>query len=69
MLPKGNDTNIHVKNIQKLMIEIYKYIYGLSASRMKEVSTKRIFKYNAQSYRITPSPNPKTKKYGTDPVA
>ena len=34
MLSKSNDTTIHVKNIQKLMIEFYKYLYGLSAPIM-----------------------------------
>ena len=44
MLSKTKNTTIHVKNIQKLMIESYKYLYGLSASIMKEVFTKRILK-------------------------
>ena len=37
MLSKSNDTTINVKNIQKLMIEFYKYLHGLSAPIMKEV--------------------------------
>ena len=40
ILSKSNDTTIHVKNIQKLMIDFYKYLYGLSAPIMKEVFTK-----------------------------
>ena len=31
MLSKSNDAIIHIKNIQKLTIEFYKYLYGLSA--------------------------------------
>ena len=69
MLSKSNDTTIHVKNIQKLMIEFYKYLYGLSAPIMKEVFTKRILKYNLRSCRWTLLPNLKTEKYGTDTVA
>ena len=42
MLSKSNDTTIHVKNIQKLMIEFYKYLYGRSAVIMKDIFTKRI---------------------------
>ena len=41
MLPKSNDTTIHVKNIQKSMIEFYKYLYGLSAPIMKEIIQKQ----------------------------
>ena len=51
------------------MIEFYKYLYGLSAPIMKEVSTKRILKYNFRNCRQTLFPNPKTKKYDTDTVA
>ena len=69
MLSKSNDTTIHVKNIQKLMIEFYKYLYGLSTPIMKEGFTKRILKYNLRNCRETLLPNPKTKKYGTDTVA
>ena len=35
MLSKRNNNTIHVKNIQKLMIEFYKYFHGLSAPIMK----------------------------------
>ena len=69
MLSKSNDTTIHVKNIQKLMIEFYKYLYGLSAPIMKEVFTKRILKYNLRNCRENLLLNPKSKKYGTDTVA
>ena len=69
MLSKSNDTTIHVKNIQKLMIEFYKYLYGLSSPIMKEVLIKRILKNKLPNCRETLLPNPKTKKYGTDTVA
>ena len=69
MLSKSNDTFFHVKNIQKLMIEFYKYLYGLSTTIMEEVFTKRILKYNLQNCRETVLPNPKTKRSGTDTVA
>ena len=69
MLSKSNDTTIHVNNIQKLMIEFHKYLYGLSAPIMKEVFTKRLLKYNLRNYRATLLRNPKTKKYGTYTIA
>ena len=46
MLSKSTDTTIPVKNIQKLMIEFYKYLYGLSAPIIKEIFTKRFLEYN-----------------------
>ena len=69
MLSKSNDTTIHVKNIQKLMIEFYKCLYVLSAPIMKEALTKRLLKYNLRNRRVTLLPNLKTKKYGTDTIA
>ena len=69
MLSKSNDTTIHVKIIQKLMIEFYKYLYGLSTFIMEEVFTKRILKCNLQSCKVTFFSNPKTKIYGIDTVA
>ena len=65
---KSNDTTIHVKNIQKLMIEFYKYLYGLSAPIMKDVFKKRLLDYDLWSCRATLLPNPKTKKHGTDTI-
>ena len=62
VLSKSNDTTIHVKNIQKLMIKFNKYLYGLSAPIMKKVFTKRLLKYNLRNCRATILPNPKTKK-------
>ena len=61
---KGNGTNIHAKNIQKMMIDVYNYLYSLSAHIMREVFRKTL-KYNIQN----PLRNPKTKKYGTNIVA
>ena len=68
MLSESNDTTILVKNIQKLMIKVNKYLYGLLAPIMKEDFTKRLLKYNLQNCRVTHLPNPKTKKYGPDTV-
>ena len=41
MVSKSDNTNIHVKNIKKLMIKFYKYLYRLLATIMKEVFTKK----------------------------
>ena len=69
MLPKSNATIIYVKNIQKLMIEFYKYLYCLATPIMKQVFTKRIVTYNLRNCKQTILPNPKTKTYRTDTVA
>ena len=40
MLSQSNDTKTHVKKIQTLMTEFYKYLYGFSAPMIQEVFTK-----------------------------
>ena len=69
MVSKSDNTNVHVKNIKKLMIKFYKYLYRLLATIMKEVFTKRIVKYNLRNSRVTLLLNPKIKKYDTDKLA
>ena len=53
MLSKSSVTTIHVKNIQKSMIEFYKYLYGLPAPIMKEAFTSRALNCNLRSCRVT----------------
>ena len=40
ILSQSNDTKTHVKKIQTLMTEFYKYLYGFSAPMIQEVFTK-----------------------------
>ena len=40
MLSQSNDTKTHVKKIQTLMTEFYKYLSGFSAPMIQEVFTK-----------------------------
>ena len=60
---------LQLPTIQKLKTEFWRYLCGLSAPVMKEIFTKRVLKYNFQTFRVTLLSNPKTKKYGTDMVA
>ena len=73
MLSKSNDTTIHVKNIQKIMIAFYKYFYGPSVPIMKErkllQKNSLCMTFDLRSCRVTLLPNLKTKKPGTDKVA
>ena len=69
IVSKGDNANIHVKNIKKLMIKFHKYLYRLLATIIKEVFRKRTVKYNLQNSRVTLLPNPKIKKYDTGKLA
>ena len=67
-LSKSNDTTIHVNNIQKLIIEFYKYLYSHPVPIMKEAFAKRVFRYNPRRCRESPSPNHKAEIHGTDAI-
>ena len=69
MLSKSNDTTIPVKNIQKLMIEFYKYLYGLSAPITKEVFTKRFLEYHFKVVKQLFCQILKPPKNDTDTIA
>ena len=69
MLSNSNDTTIHVKKYSKnSKMECDKYLCGISAFKMKEVFTNRIFKYNLRSCRVTLLSNVTSKKYGVNTV-
>ena len=63
MLASINDTTTHVKKIQKLMIDVYVCLNGLSATILKDIFTKIMLKYNLLSCGITLLSNPKSKIY------
>ena len=69
MLSKSNDTTIHVKNIQKRIMESNNYLYVLLAPIMKEALTKKLLKYNLRNCRVALLSNTKTNKYGTNTIA
>ena len=69
MLSKINDTTIPVKNIQKLMIEFYKYLYGLSAPITKGVFTKRFLEYHFKVVKQLFCQILKPPKNDTDTIA
>ena len=66
---ESNDTTIHVKNIQKLIIQFSQYLYGLWAPIKNKDFAKRIIKYNLRHCRVTLLPKAKIKKYSTDTIA
>ena len=65
-LSQKNNTTIHVKNIQKLMVKLYKYHDAFLGPIMNGTFTKMFVKYNFPICRVTLSANLKTIKYSTD---
>ena len=51
------------------MIEIYRYLNGLSPDIMTDVSKIRENTYNLRNVHIFESQNPRTKRFGLDSIA
>ena len=67
LLEDANEKQVHQKCIKLLMIEVYKYLIGLSPDIMNDIFKLRKNTYNVRNFHI--SQNPRTKKFGLDSIA
>ena len=51
------------------MIEVYKYLNGLSPPIMNEIFVARENTYNLRNFRIFHSKNPRSNKYGLNTLS
>ena len=68
-LGNSNEKPVHQKCIKLLMIEVYKYLNGLSPDIMSDIFKLRENTYNLRNFHIFESQNPRTKKFGLDSIA
>ena len=68
LLKIKNEVTFHVKNNQKLMTEVYKYVNGLSNSITCEIFSKRNVNYNLRNFREIKSQRKYTSRYGLESV-
>ena len=70
ILMRDNSFSIHERNIQSLAIENYQFFNGLSPSLLNNVFHKNISNsYDLRNHKELYSRNPKTVRYGTEPVS
>ena len=69
LLENSNGKPVHQKYIELLMIEVYKYLNGLSPDIMSDIFKLRENTYNLRNFHIFESQNPRTKKFGLDSIA
>ena len=60
---------MHTKCIKLLMIEVYKYLNGLSPDIMSGIFKLRENTYNLRNFHIFESQNLRTKKFDLDSIA
>ena len=68
LLHLHQEKTVHQNNINTLMIEVYKYLNGLSPPIMKDIFKQRENIYNTRNFRPFSSHNLKTNIYGTESV-
>ena len=61
LLEISNEKPVHQKCIELLMIEVYKYLNGLSPDIMSDIFKLRENTYNLRNFHIFESQNPKQK--------
>ena len=68
LLENANEKPIHQKCIEVLMIDVYKYLNGLSPDIMSDIFKLRENAYNLRNFLIFESQNSRTKKLGLDSI-
>ena len=66
MLPNMNDITIHHRNIQTLMIELFKIKYDLARPIMDSMLNRRVICYNFRNLQEFQSEREKTVFYGLE---
>ena len=69
LLKNANEKPIHQKYIELHMIEVFKYLNGLSPDIMSDIFKLRKNTHNLRNVHIFESQNPRTKKFGLDSIA
>ena len=69
LLENANEKPVHQKCIELLMIEVYKYLNGLSPDMMSGIFKFTENTYNLINFHIFEPQNPRTKKSALDSIA
>ena len=69
LLENANEKSVHQKRIEFLLIEVYKYLNGLSPDIMNFIFKLRQNTYNLKSFHAFESQNSRTNKFGLDSIA
>ena len=66
LLTRTDEQTIHIKNLQKLMLQIYKCLSEENPSSMWKYFEKRDWKYEIRTENLLPTPNIKTNSIGAN---
>ena len=69
LLEKSESVKIHVQNLQKLMIEIYKTMNNLNPSYIWEFHEEKVVKYDLRTKNLCRLPKTQTTKFGIESLS
>ena len=68
LLQKSSDYTIHVKNLKKLVLEVYKCFENENPSFVWNMFHEKSIQYNLRSKNLLTLPQTNTIKYGSDSI-
>ena len=69
LLIRNEEKSVHVQNLQKLMIEVYKSLNDENPSFLWDLFTKKEINYNLRIKDILTLPKASTASFGTNSIA
>ena len=69
LLHRKEEVTIHDKNLQKLMLEVYRCITSANPSFLWEFFNKKVLPYNIRINNLLQLPSTRTKKYGSESLS
>ena len=63
------EVTIHERNLQKLMLEVYRYMTSENPSFLWEFFNKKVLPYSLRINNLLQRPNTRTKKYGNESLS
>ena len=69
LLHRNEEVTIHDKNLQKLMLEVYRCMTSANPSFLWEIFNKKVLPYSLRTNNLLQLPNTRTKKYGNESLS
>ena len=69
LIERDNTKTIHTKNLQKLMIEVYKSLNHLNPEYMWELFVKKDVQYNLRTKELCKLPSVSSQRYGLNSLS
>ena len=69
LLLEANSVSIHKRNLQLLLIEVYKTIQNLNPSFMKEIFVQKDMTYNLRNNLLMRIPKTRTSRHGIESLS